>query len=91
MFVRLLSVPAGSGLVPEWQKFIWNCNDVSADMFGAAQHSGEWWAGGYVEEYEHARLVQDADGIAARMISKTEHGERVMRQVAQQMGIDLNG
>jgi len=91
MMLRLMGVPEGSGLKAEWLAFIHQCNEIEPGIFGEPESSGPWWAGGYVEEYADARLVltQDEDRTA-RLASKTERGERVMRQAAQAMGIKTN-
>ena len=75
--------------VSEWLRVIWAANDVEPGTFGASfldsggpssdTASGDWWAGGYSEEYEHARVIHRGDGSTS-IVAKTEHGESVLAQ-----------
>lgn len=70
-----------------WLPVIHEANRVDA-IFGRPESTGPWWAGGTVEEYEHARVLHRGDGSVS-ITSKTEHGERVLRQVGLILGIQV--
>ena len=74
----------------EWLRVIHAANTIDPTMFGEPISTGPWWAGGYVEEYEHARVVID-DDRSARIVALTEHGETILRQVGKDMGIGVSG
>lgn len=70
-----------------WLNLVWECNAIDADFFTAATHSGDWWAGGTVEEYPHARIIRDDDSV--RIAAKTEHGADVIARAAAALGIHI--
>lgn len=73
---------------PEWLKVIWEANTIEPGFFGRPEIS-KWWAGGTVEEYEHARVLHRTDPSVS-IIAKTEHGEDILRQVAKRLDIHMN-
>lgn len=73
---------------PEWLHVIWESNAIDPEMFGAPENK-DWWAGGTVEEYEHARVIFRTDPSVS-IVPKTEHGEAVLRQAAEKLGIHIN-
>lgn len=73
---------------PEWLEVIWDANDIDPTFFGAPEIE-EWWAGGTVEEYEHARVLHRTDPSVS-ILSKTEYGDKILRQVAEKRGIVCN-
>lgn len=73
---------------PEWLKVIWEANTIEPGFFSDCEIK-EWWAGGTVEEYEHARVLFRTDPSVS-IIAKTEHGEDILRQVAKRLDIHMN-
>ncbi len=70
-----------------WLNLIWLANGIDETMFGKPTSQGPWWAGGQVEEYEHARVIHDGDSV--RVVPKTDHGEDILRQAATQLGVHV--
>lgn len=63
-----------------WLDAIHAANAIDPKMFGTPDHTGPWWAGGSVEEYEHARVIhRDDDSVS--IVPKTDHGAEVLRKV----------
>lgn len=73
---------------PEWLKVIWEANTIEPGFFGQPD-IGKWWAGGVVEEYTDARVIFRTDPSVS-IVATTEHGEDILRQVAQRLGIHMN-
>lgn len=73
---------------PEWLQIIHDCNRLEPKFFGRPSYLGPWWAGGSVEEYEHARVLHREDPSVS-IIAKTEHGDEVLRAVAAKRGIHV--
>lgn len=65
-----------------WLGVIHAANRIDPDLFGEPESTGPWWAGGYVEEYAHARVLhRDDDTVSIH--GKTDHGEAVLAQVPE--------
>ncbi len=79
--------PNGRHIGPgQWLDLIHEANRVTPDMFGAADSTGEWWAGGYVEEYHDARVLHRPDGTVS-VVSKTDAGTRTLATAAAHLGM----
>lgn len=74
---------------PEWLALIWACNDIDPEMFGEPTEISEWWAGGTVEEYEHARVIHRTDPTVS-IVSKTDYGAAILRGSAVKLGIQTH-
>ena len=79
---------------PEWLRLLWECNSICKDegddsMFGRPSEISEWWAGGTVEEYEHARVIHREDPTVS-IVSKTDHGSEILKKAAVKLGIKVN-
>jgi hypothetical protein len=80
---------------PEWLKVIHEANKIAqADggvkMFGQPTEYGPWWAGGHYEEYPDARVLLETpyeDSGSTRIVSKTERGDAVLQQAAENLGV----
>src|SRR5215207_8347426 len=70
-----------------WLNLVWACNDVEPGFFGAARHTGPWWAGGDVEEYRHARIITDGDSV--RIVGTSGHGDNVIAEAAETLGVTV--
>ena len=53
--------------------------------FGTPDSTGKWWAGGYVEEYGHARVLHREDETVS-VISKSDRGADLIRRAAAEHG-----
>lgn len=69
-----------------WLNVIHEANRIAPDTFGEPLSTGDWWAGGYVEEYEDARVLHRPDDSTS-IISKTDHGATVLAEAAAHLGI----
>lgn len=75
---------AGFGQLGEWLDVIHEVNRVAGvlgldTIFGASlPESGDWWAGGYAEEYADARVIHNTDGTVT-VASKTDRGAELIR------------
>jgi len=81
------------GRAPEWLQVIWESQAITDErgterVFGKPELS-EWWAGGTVEEYEHARVIHRIDPSVS-IVSKTEYGHEVLVEAAKRLGIHCN-
>jgi hypothetical protein len=54
-------------------------------LFLTPDSTGDWWAGGYVEEYKDAYVLHREDESVS-VISKTDLGARLIRQAAANKG-----
>jgi hypothetical protein len=77
----------------EWLTFIHAMNRAAKEanlpmLFGTPDSTGDWWAGGYVEEYFDARVLHRTDETVS-IISKTDRGAHFMRLVAQANGWEV--
>lgn len=66
-----------------WLDVIHCANALEHGMFGEPLSTGPWWAGGYVEEYEAARVLhrdQDEEGnsTSVSIIPKTPHAADIL-------------
>ncbi len=88
----------GTGVRPEWLQVIHTANDIATEagqppVFGKPTSQGRWWAGGFAEEYPDARMILPdpehgrAHEEGALLVSKTDRGDRVLRQAAEGLGI----
>ena len=73
---------------PDWLVFIHEANGIEPGFFGEPDSTGDWWAGGYVEEYPDARVLMRTDGSVS-IASKTERGERVIAETAKLLNIHV--
>lgn len=74
----------------EWLTVIHEANRIAQEeglemVFGTPDSSGDWWAGGYVEEYKDARVLHREDESVS-VVSKTDLGARLIRQAAERKG-----
>lgn len=74
---------------PEWLQVIHAANDIDPEFFGEPDEIKEWWAGGTAEEYEHARVLHRTDPSVS-IVSKTEYGDKILRQAAETLNINVN-
>lgn len=84
--IRCVTAPPDATNQSEWLRVIWETNTVRPDTFGKPTKSGQWWAGGYVEEYDDARVLHRTDGSTS-IVSKTDAGEHALREAANRLGI----
>jgi hypothetical protein len=59
--------------------------DGKAPIFGSPDSTGDWWAGGYVEEYPDARVLHREDDSVS-IFSKTDRGADLIRRAAERHG-----
>lgn len=92
---------AGEHVGPgEWLTLIHHTNVVRPGTFGEPTSTGDWWAGGYVEEYPDARVIHHDDGPddyskqaasgvewcrSVSVIAKTEAGALALARAAQRI------
>lgn len=78
---RLLGVPDGSGLMSEWLAAINAINAETPGWIGSPTTTGDWWQGGYCEEYPDFRVIlhQD-DGRTATIKAKTPAAAEALRR-----------
>ena len=74
----------------EWLDVIHEVNRLAVEegrtkLFLTPDSTGDWWAGGYVEEYKDARVLHREDESVS-VISKTALGARLIRQAAKNKG-----
>jgi hypothetical protein len=79
----------------EWLTLIHEVNRIAAEegrerIFGAPESTGDWWAGGYVEEYPDARVLHREDESVS-VTSKSNLGARLIRQAAERKGWHVDG
>jgi predicted DNA-binding protein len=60
-------------------------SDGTAPIFGSPESDGDWWAGGYVEEYPDARVIHRTDDTVS-IFSKTDRGADLIRRAAASHG-----
>jgi len=72
----------------QWLEVIWEVNRVFPGTFDCPDSQGDWWAGGHVEEYEHARVIHRADESVS-VVSKTEYGATLLAATAANLGITV--
>lgn len=84
--IRIAAKTKDGGDRPEWLKVIHEANEIEPKFFGRPTEMGSWWAGGSVEEYEHARVLHRGDGTVS-IVGKTDHGSMILKQAANHMGI----
>ena len=83
--------PLGRHIGPgEWLELIHEVNRVAREeglepVFSEPESSGDWWAGGYVEEYPEARVLHREDESVS-VISKTDLGARLIHKAAERKG-----
>lgn len=70
-----------------WINLVWECNTISSGFFGAPQYTGDWWAGGTVEEYGQARIVRDTSSV--RIIGSSARGDLVIAEAAERLGVHV--
>lgn len=75
----------------EWLRLIHEANRVCKDhglepLFDSPESSGDWWAGGYVEEYPDARVLH-RDDESVSVVSKTPLGAQVLALAAEALEI----
>jgi hypothetical protein len=92
--VRCLTLRQGERF-SEWQRLIHQVNrlcKVAAlpALFGAPDSTGDWWAGGEVEEYLDARVIHRGDGSVS-IASKTDRGAHFIRLAAADLDIVVQG
>lgn len=82
--------------LPEWLNLIHEANSVAGErghgkmaMFGAPDFLGEWWAGGSVEEYEHARVLHRGDETVS-VVSKTDFGAEMLTEAATRLALQVS-
>lgn len=54
-------------------------------IFGEPESQGDWWAGGFVEEYPDARVLHRLDESVS-VVSKTPRGDDLIRRAAAAHG-----
>jgi hypothetical protein len=75
----------------EWLELIHEVNRLGQEdelpepVFGEPESSGDWWAGGFVEEYADARVLFQTDESVS-VISKTKRGADLIRRAAERKG-----
>jgi len=70
-----------------WLNLVWAANDVEPGFFGAARSTGDWWSGGTVEDYSHARIITDNDSV--RIVGTSAHGDNVLAEAAEELGVQV--
>jgi hypothetical protein len=81
----------GFGQLGEWMDVIHEVNRISeglglATPFGASSdESGPWWAGGYAEEYEIARVIHQGD--TTTIAPKTDKGDLLITLAVKNLGL----
>lgn len=74
----------------EWLTVIREANGLAKDeggeiIFDSPESTGDWWAGGYVEEYPDARVLH-RDDESVSVISKTPRGADLITRAAAKHG-----
>jgi hypothetical protein len=74
----------------QWLTVIRTANGIAKDqgqepLFDSPESTGDWWAGGYVEEYPDARVLHREDGSVS-VISKTPRGADLIKRAAEANG-----
>jgi hypothetical protein len=69
-----------------WLNLIWAANDVSTGFFGQPDFTGDWWAGGYVEEYADARVIHNPDESVS-VVPTSPFGAEVLSAAAQAVNV----
>ena len=94
--IRALAQDHTGNHEPEWLKVIWEANTIADErghgkqaIFGAPESTGKWWAGGSVEEYEHARVLHRGDRSVS-IVSKTQFGAEMLQAAGERLGILTN-
>src|SRR5690348_13655894 len=62
-----------------WLNLIHTANGIAPGLFGEPDSTGDWWAGGWAEHYEHARVIHHPDESTS-VTALTEHGDTVLTQ-----------
>ncbi len=89
--MRCMNKPITAGSdKPEWLELIHTVNARAANresrIFGKVLDTGPWWAGGSVEEYEHARVIhRDDDTVSVE--GKTDAASTAIAEAAASLGI----
>jgi hypothetical protein len=60
-----------------WLDLLREANGVHHDFFGEPESVGEWWAGGSVEVYPHARVIHHLDDSVS-VVALDELGDQVL-------------
>lgn len=71
-----------------WLNLMWTANTVESDTFGKPVERGDY-AGGFFEDYQHARIINDGDSV--RVVSRTDHGDEILRDAAKILGVYVHG
>jgi hypothetical protein len=91
--IRALRRAQAGERIPEWLRVVKEANGIQLGFFGSPLNGRErWWAGGSVEKYPDAWLIFGDLGSSdesVRIVAKTEHGERVLGEVAKRMGLNV--
>lgn len=86
---RFPAAEKGPGGLPMWLTLVHeaNADPDGPDTFGKPSLVGDWWAGGTVEEYAHARVLRRPDGTVS-VASKDGVGARILAAAAARLGIE---
>ena len=74
----------------EWLTVIHTANRIAKDegqepLFDSPESTGDWWAGGYVEEYPEARVLH-RDDESVSVTSKTPRAADLIHRAAEKHG-----
>lgn len=74
----------------DWLTVIHEVNRICKEegiepLFGSPDSTGDWWAGGYVEEYPDARVLHREDESVS-VVSKSTLGARLIQAAAERHG-----
>lgn len=71
-----------------WLALVHEANRVEESFFDSPDSTGDWWAGGWVEEYPHARVLHRTDESVS-VIAKDDHGAKVLAEAAHNIELRL--
>ena len=67
-----------------WLDLIHAVNGLEPESFGNPDSTGDWWAGGYVEEYPAFRVVHHLDSTVT-VTGKTPEADALLDRAAAQV------